>query len=453
MPVFGGGGERAGANHTRSIRNFVSPELLWAPALPSLATPNLSVMSAKPPMTTSHGPVTSQPLSVPTTEFEKLDRCGPGAGLTHRPRVLLGKMGLDGHDRGVKVIARALRDSGVHIIYSGLWQTPKSLAISARDEDCDCICASMMSNSHLVLGPRLVDELRVLGRPDLTVYMGGILPQEDIPKLIEAGVKKCFTTGVGLLDIVNAVKEATKPRASVLGAGATATAQLARDLSLVHDGQGVRLGAARRRPARVIGVTGSPGAGKSTLVASMAAELTRRNQAAGGGSGGPGGAAQGPGRCAVVAFDPMSPITSGALLGDRLRVDFNTLGEAIYYRSLAISGEDYHGLPEIIELIGGVGSFDTLFVETVGAGQNETKIRQYVDQTIVVLTPGMGDAVQMDKAGILEIADVFVCNKADHPGRNELVRDLREVAGRRPVFETVASKGEGIEALIGHFFG
>lgn len=401
----------------------------------------------------THSATHGQPLSVPTTEFEKLDRCavagaggGGGAGLPHRPRVLLGKMGLDGHDRGVKVIARALRDSGVHVIYSGLWQTPKSLAISARDEDCDCICASMMSNSHLVLGPRLVEELKAVGRPDLTVYMGGILPQEDIPKLIESGIRKCFTTGVGLLDIVQALKEATRPRAAALGAGANATAQLARDISMVHDGKGVRAGASRTRPPRVIGVTGSPGAGKSTLVASMAAELTRRTQA--------GGAAQA-GRCAVVAFDPMSPITSGALLGDRLRVDFNTLGESIYYRSLAISGEDYHALPEIIELIGGAadGAFQTLFVETVGAGQNETKIRQYVDKTIVVLTPGMGDAVQMDKAGILEIADVFVCNKADHPGRNELVRDLREVAGRRPVFETVASKGEGIDQLLAHFFG
>src|SRR5215471_19714289 len=125
------------------------------------------------------------PTTDPTTALEKKDRCGD---LPHRPRVLLGKMGLDGHDRGVKLIARMMRDSGVHVIYSGLWQTPRSLAISARDEDCDVICASMMSNSHLVLGPRLVGELAKLGRPDLPVYMGGILPQEDIPKLMEMGV-------------------------------------------------------------------------------------------------------------------------------------------------------------------------------------------------------------------------------------------------------------------------
>ncbi|MGH7243852.1 MAG: cobalamin-dependent protein [Phycisphaerales bacterium] len=383
-------------------------------------------------------------LNTATTEFEKKDRC---ADLPHRPRVLLGKMGLDGHDRGVKVIARALRDSGVHVIYSGLWQTPRSLAISARDEDCDVIAASMMSNSHLVLGPNLIKSLKDVGRPDLPVYMGGILPQEDLKTLAEAGVAKCFTTGTGLIDIVNAVREATKPRPEKVTDG---TAQLARDISLVHDNKKTRAGAKRKRPRRVIGITGSPGAGKSTLVAQLVGEFTRRAKEG-----------QNPkcrGRCAVIAFDPMSPITSGALLGDRLRVDFNNLGESVYYRSLAISGEDYHALPEIVELIGGAHddpnlAFDTLFVETVGAGQNETRIRQHVDFTAVVLTPGMGDAVQMDKAGILEIADVFVCNKADHPGENELVRDLKDVAGKRPIVETIATRSQGIPELLDALLG
>lgn len=383
-------------------------------------------------------------LNAPTQEFEKKDRC---ADLHHRPRVLLGKMGLDGHDRGVKVIARALRDSGCHVIYSGLWQTPLSLAISARDEDCDVIAASMMSNSHLSLGPRLIDALAKVGRPDIPVYMGGILPQEDIPKLKEAGVAECFTTGTGLIDIVNAVRGATKPHTDAIKADSPA-AQLARNISLLHDGHPVT-DAPRRRPNRVIGVTGSPGAGKSTLVAQLVGEHCRRVDAG-----------QATGRCAVLAFDPKSPITSGALLGDRLRVDFNNLGERVFYRSLAIGGEDYHAVDDIIELIGGAfptesqpgdnnpGPIDTLFVETVGAGQNETKIRAHVDTTAVVLTPGMGDAVQMDKAGILEIADVFVCNKADHPGENELVRDLRDIAGKRPIVETVATRAQGVPELL-----
>ena len=367
------------------------------------------------------------PLHAATTEFEKKDRCDD---LAHRPRVLLGKMGLDGHDRGVKVIARALRDSGVHVIYSGLWQTPRSLAISARDEDCDVIAASMMSNSHLALGPRLIDALRELGRPDIPVYMGGILPQEDLAKLAEIGVRRCFTTGTGLLEIVDAVRDAVVERTERVDPG-NETAQLSRDISLAHGGRPVRSDARRRRPARVIGMTGSPGAGKSTLVAQLAAEYTRRHEE----------------RVAVVAFDPMSPITSGALLGDRLRVDFNAVGESVFYRSLAIRGEDYHAVNEIVELIGGAG-IDTLFIETVGAGQNETRIREHVDRTVVVLTPGMGDGVQMDKAGILEIADIFCCNKADQPGEHDLVRDLRDVAGGRPIFETVATHGQGIPELL-----
>ncbi|MEN0021056.1 MAG: cobalamin-dependent protein [Planctomycetota bacterium] len=380
-----------------------------------------------------------------TSEFEKVDRV---AHLPHRPRVLLGKMGLDGHDRGVKVIARALRDSGIHVIYSGLWQTPRSLAVSARDEDCDVVAASMMSNSHLKLAPMLLGEMRDVGRPDLPIYMGGILPQEDLPALAEAGIKKCFTTGTGLLDIVEAVRDAVVERAAVT-ASKHPTAQLARDISLTHDGvtgaNGVRADAPRARPKRVIGVTGSPGAGKSTLVAQLVGEYARQSNE------------RNLGRCAVAAFDPKSPITGGALLGDRLRVDFNTLDEAVFYRSLAIGGEDYASLDAVLELIGGAehpepaggsSKYETVFVETVGAGQNETKIREHVDMTVVVLTPGMGDAVQMDKAGILEIADVFVCNKADHPGENELVRDLRDIAGRRPIIETVATRGQGVPELL-----
>ena len=154
----------------------------------------------------------------------------------------------------------------------------------------------------------------------------------------------------------------------------------------------------------------------------------------------------------------MSPITNGALLGDRLRVDFNRLEENVFYRSLAISGEDYHALDDIIELIGGcdggeAGPYDTVFIETVGAGQNEVRIRTHVDQTAVVLVPGMGDAVQMDKAGILEIADLFVCNKADHQGQHELMRDLRDISGKRQVIETVATHGTGIPELYDTLMG
>ncbi len=370
----------------------------------------------------------ASPTTEPTTPLEKRDRV---ADLDHRPRVLLGKMGLDGHDRGVKLIARALRDSGIHVIYSGLWQTPRSLAISARDEDVDCLAASMMSNSHLVLVPRLLDECRAVGRPDMIVNVGGIMPQEDVQSVLDAGVNRILHTGATMQDIVDSVREATKPY------GPLDTdheiAQLSRRISQAHTGSGGGKPSGAR-PKQVVGLTGSPGAGKSTLVAAMAAETVRRGE-----------------RLAVVAFDPMSPITNGALLGDWLRVDFNTVDENVYYRSLAIVGEDYAALPEIICLIGDAG-FDRLIVETVGAGQGDVAIREHVDRTAVVLVPGMGDAVQMDKAGILEIADLFVVNKADFPQESKLVRELRDVAGSRPIFETITTRGQGaVELLEGLF--
>ena len=359
--------------------------------------------------------------------LDKADRC---ADLDHRPRVLLGKMGLDGHDRGVKLIARALRDSGIHVIYSGLWQTPRSLAISARDEDVDCIAASMMSNSHLVLVPRLIDECRDVGRPDMVINIGGIIPQEDVHVMREAGVNEVHHTGTSMNDIVESVRRAIKPRTAP-DSYTHPTAALARAISLAHDGRWTPDAASLRRPRRVIGMTGSPGAGKSTLVASLAGEYVRR----------------GMGRLAVVAFDPQSPITRGALLGDRLRVEFNNLDQNVFYRSLAITGEDYVTLPTVIGLIGAAG-FDTLFVETVGAGQNDVAIRQYVDRTAVVLVPGMGDSIQMDKAGLLEIGDLFVCNKADFPGEASLVRDLLDIAEGRPIFETIATRGQGVPQLL-----
>ncbi|MDE1038364.1 MAG: cobalamin-dependent protein [Phycisphaerales bacterium] len=369
----------------------------------------------------------TSPTTEPTTRLEKIDRCGH---LPHRPRVLLGKMGLDGHDRGVKLIARALRDSGIHVIYSGLWQTPRSLAISARDEDADVIACSMMSNSHLVLVPRLMEELKNVGRPELTVDVGGIIPQEDIDTLIECGVRSVYHTGTSMLDIVKAVSTATTEHAPLDIDTSSKTATLARNISLIEEGKEVD--APKKRPPSVTGFTGSPGAGKSTLTAAMATEAVRNGK-----------------KIAIIAYDPMSPISSGALLGDRLRVDFNNVDENVFYRSLARVGEDYTTLPEILDLIGGAG-FDYVFIETVGAGQNDVAIRSVVDKTVVVLVPGMGDSVQMDKAGILEIADLFVVNKADYDGESALVRELLDIASGREIFETIATQGKGVIELLHH---
>jgi methylmalonyl-CoA mutase cobalamin-binding domain/chain len=375
----------------------------------------------------------ANPTTEPTSVLEKVDRCGD---LPHRPRVLLGKMGLDGHDRGVKLIARALRDSGVHVIYSGLWQTPFSLALAARDEDVDLVAASMMSNSHNVLVPRLLDACKAVGRPDMLVDIGGIIPQEDVQGMLDAGIHRVFHTGTSMQDLVDAVRSAVSPYAPLSNDGQSdvpTPAVLARSLSLYCDGADAD-DTPCRRPKRVIGLTGSPGAGKSTLVASLASHMHQRSE-----------------RLAVVAFDPMSPITSGALLGDRLRVDFNAVGESCFYRSLAVVGEDYRHLPGIIDRLGGAG-FDNVIVETVGAGQSDVAIADHVDLTVVVMVPGMGDSIQMDKAGILEIADLFVVNKADFAGESKLVRELLDIASSRPVLETIATRGQGVEALAEAIF-
>jgi LAO/AO transport system ATPase len=272
----------------------------------------------------------------------------------------------------------------------------------------------------------------------MIVDVGGIIPQEDVPALLKAGVKRIFNTGTSMDAIVNAVREATHAYEPLKSDHPIA--RLAREISLAHTSRSPSphpspRGRGGKKPTRVVGITGAPGAGKSTLVAAMASEAVRRGR-----------------KFAVVAFDPMSPITNGALLGDRLRVDFNTVDENVFYRSLAIHGEDYATLPAIIDLIGGAG-FEHLIIETVGAGQNEVRIREHVDNTAVVVVPGMGDAVQMDKAGILEIADEFVINKADFAGENKLKRELLDIAGGRRIYETVATEGRGVIELLDGLFG
>ncbi len=266
----------------------------------------------------------------------------------------------------------------------------------------------------------------------MVIDVGGIIPVEDVQTLLDAGIHRVYHTGTSIQEIIAGVREVTRPHGDL--PTEHAVARLGRSISIAHAGSRPAAKGPRRRPGQVVGLTGSPGAGKSTLVAAMAAVAVGAGE-----------------KLAVVAFDPMSPITNGALLGDRLRVDFNSIDENVYYRSLAIVGENYETLPQIISLIGGAG-FDKLIIETVGAGQNDVAIREYVDRTAVVVVPGMGDSVQMEKAGILEIADLFVVNKADFPQESKLVRELKDVAGPRPIYETIATQGKGIAELFDGLF-
>jgi methylmalonyl-CoA mutase, C-terminal domain len=122
-------------------------------------------------------------------------------------RVVLAKVGLDGHDRGVKVVARGLRDAGIHVIYAGLWQTPEGVVRTALDEDADWLGLSLLSGAHMTLVPRVLDLLREAGLEDCGVLVGGIIPEADIPKLLAMGVARVFTPGTTMQEIVDFLRQ------------------------------------------------------------------------------------------------------------------------------------------------------------------------------------------------------------------------------------------------------
>lgn len=130
----------------------------------------------------------------------------------HRLRLLIGKVGLDGHDRGAKIIARALRDAGYEVIYTGLHQTPEQVVATAIQEDVDAIGLSILSGAHNTLFPKVVRLLKEQGAQDIVIFGGGIIPDEDIPTLLAAGVAKLFTPGTSTADVLAFVKDEVEPR-------------------------------------------------------------------------------------------------------------------------------------------------------------------------------------------------------------------------------------------------
>jgi LAO/AO transport system kinase len=224
------------------------------------------------------------------------------------------------------------------------------------------------------------------------------------------------------------------------------TRALARAIRMVEDrdpGVATLLREVRERAglARVVGITGPPGSGKSTLCD----QIIQRWRAAGHLVG-------------VIAVDPSSPFTGGAILGDRVRMVRHTLDPGVFIRSMAARGH-LGGLAaaarEAIRLLDASGR-DRCLIETVGVGQSELEVMETADTTVVVTTPSSGDAVQIIKAGILEIADIFVVNKADLPGAAKVVRDLRELVRHdkvrtgwaSPVITAIAQTGEGVDELV-----
>ena len=233
----------------------------------------------------------------------------------------------------------------------------------------------------------------------------------------------------------------------IAGARSGRTRDIARLISLIEDGAAAVPGlmaelAGEAGTARVIGITGSPGVGKSTTTSALIAALRGRGE-----------------RVGVLAVDPSSPFSGGALLGDRIRMQQHATDEGVFIRSMASRGH-LGGLsattPQALRVFDAAG-FDVVLIETVGVGQSEVEVAAAADTTLVLLAPGMGDGIQAAKAGILEIGDVFVVNKADRDGADSTVRELRSMIalGARPergwdppVVKTVASTGEGIDRLL-----
>jgi LAO/AO transport system kinase len=225
---------------------------------------------------------------------------------------------------------------------------------------------------------------------------------------------------------------------------------VARLISLVEDAspllrqvaEALAPGAGR---ASVLGLTGPPGVGKSTLTSALIAAFRQQDK-----------------RVGVLAIDPSSPFSGGALLGDRIRMQSHTTDPSVFIRSMATRGA-LGGLalatPQAVRVLDAAGC-DVILIETVGVGQSEVDIVSLADTTLVLLAPGMGDGIQAAKAGILEVADVFVVNKADRDGAESTARDLRNVIslGRRenagahswrpPVVCTVASTAAGMDGLL-----
>jgi len=224
---------------------------------------------------------------------------------------------------------------------------------------------------------------------------------------------------------------------------------VARLISLVeNDSPALREVAAALAPhgghAQVVGLTGSPGVGKSTATSALVTALRAAGK-----------------RVGVLAVDPSSPFSGGALLGDRVRMQEHATDDGVFIRSMASRGQ-LGGLsaagPQALRILDAAGC-DIVLVETVGVGQAEVEIASLADTTIVLLAPGMGDGIQAAKAGILEIADVFVVNKADRDGADQVARDLRYMqslggrhsdvgAWRPPIIKTVATRSEGIDDVV-----
>ncbi|MCK4658029.1 MAG: cobalamin-dependent protein [Phycisphaerae bacterium] len=354
-------------------------------------------------------------------------------------RILLAKIGLDGHDRGVKVLARSFRDAGHDVIYTGLWQTAQATMCAAMQEDVDVVGVSLLSAAHMTIMPEVLKWRKQYGIEHVPVVLGGIIPVQDYDAMRKMGVAALFNPGSSIEEILKEFSrlaaEASHGTLEEVQAGYTTGDQVALAKLITHiqrdtDGNGW---APPAGDALVLGITGSPGVGKSSFIDKLGRELRSRNL-----------------RVAVVAVDPSSPLTGGALLGDRLRMMSGSPDENFFIRSLS-SGTVLGGLgpkaKEVVSLLSGFG-FDIILLETVGAGQSDVAVRELARHTLLLLMPDSGDSIQFSKAGLMEIATCFVLNKCDLEGADRTLAHLATaVGGDRPLWKVSTLHNEGIDKV------
>src|SRR5256714_44080 len=373
----------------------------------------------------------------------------------------------DGHDAAINMIRRLLQARGVEVVHLGHNRSVADIVRAAIDEDADAVAVSSYQGGHNEYFAYMVDMLRERGCGHIRVVVGGggtIAPQE-IEALERHGVEKIYTPEDGrrmglagmIEDVLQRIGAVRKPPYELRPLNARDHALIARSISVLEgagsagaEAEQIRRAVARsRRKAPVIGITGTGGAGKSSLTDELLGRLARQFPQA---------------QIAVVAMDPTRRRSGGALLGDRIRMN-SLSAENIFMRSLATRRAHLATaavLKDVIELYKAAG-FDLVIVETAGIGQSDTEIVDLVDLSLYVMTSEYGAASQLEKIDMLDYADLIVLNKAEKRGAEDSLRDVRKQWRRNhpgqgqlpdaqlPVFPTVASRfnDPGVNRLFG----
>lgn len=360
-------------------------------------------------------------------------------------KILLAKGGLDGHDRGIHVVARALRDAGFEIVYGGLYCQPEEIARMAIEEDVDIIGISILSGAHIGVFYEVAKILKEKTNDDWFLCGGGIIPEKDIPLLHKMGVKKIFLPGTDTRDIINFALEAElmKKRKETVKSLLERTKKgeiyaASRLMTLATRGayrekQRILKSPDLSRETFLIGVTGSGGVGKSTLINKLIHAFRKEGKTVG-----------------VVACDP-ADVSGGAVLGDRIRMQEHLLDDGVFVRSLA-QHENFKAVtPEVpcIIKIFGIMKKDVVIIESVGAGQADMGFKDLVKTLVFVSVPGLGDEIQLLKGGAIKTADIIVVNQVDRPGADiTFMQLLQEFGSAKKIYKTDSITGEGIAELV-----